>query len=152
LREAYDIYEPSCRIMGDNLGGGKQVNHRLAYGDTEKSKAINGVTKPIHEQLPPLPSGANIAKIKSGTGNTHAYTSRTVGAPRPRTAQLRRSVAHTCGCYVLINIYSNTHRARHGGRRTTARHGGQADTYATVYYGMQREPTFSKRVPTSGLD
>ena len=27
LREVYDIYESSYRIMGDNLGGGKQVNH-----------------------------------------------------------------------------------------------------------------------------
>jgi hypothetical protein len=27
LREACDIYEPSYRIMGDDLGGGKQVNH-----------------------------------------------------------------------------------------------------------------------------
>jgi hypothetical protein len=27
LREVYDINESSYRIMGDNLGGGKQVNH-----------------------------------------------------------------------------------------------------------------------------
>jgi hypothetical protein len=32
------------------LGGRKQVNHRLAYEDTEMSKAINGVTKPIYEK------------------------------------------------------------------------------------------------------
>jgi hypothetical protein len=55
LREVpvYDIRYIQVKLeghgpsMGDNLGGGKQVNHLLAYGDTEKSKAINGVTKPI---------------------------------------------------------------------------------------------------------
>jgi hypothetical protein len=35
----------------------------------------------------PLPSGANIAKPGSCTGNTHACTSRAVGAPRPRAQQ-----------------------------------------------------------------
>ena len=34
--------------------------------------------------IAPLPSGANIAKTKSATGNIYASTSRTVGAPRPR--------------------------------------------------------------------
>jgi hypothetical protein len=38
--------------MGDNLGGGEsRLTIDLAYGDTdtEMSKAINGVTKPIYE-------------------------------------------------------------------------------------------------------
>ena len=61
------------------------------------------------------------------------------------TSQLRRSVAHAHSCYV-INIYSDAFRARHGERRatadggprrTTARHGGQAETHATACYGMQ---------------
>jgi hypothetical protein len=40
---------------------------------------------------------------------------------------------------VIHTVQVKTRRAAgHGGRRTTERHGGQADTYATVYYGMQR--------------
>jgi hypothetical protein len=42
--------------------------------------------------IAPLPSGANVAKIKSATGNVCASTSRTTGAPRPR-AQRSYSVA-----------------------------------------------------------
>jgi hypothetical protein len=49
LREAYDIYEPSYRIMGDNLGGGEQRTTGWYIEITEMSKAINGVTKPIYE-------------------------------------------------------------------------------------------------------
>jgi hypothetical protein len=60
------------------------------------SKAIDEVAKPIFEYLSRFLSGANIAKTKSGTDNTYASTSRTVGrctAPEGK-AQLRRSVAY----------------------------------------------------------
>jgi hypothetical protein len=87
--------------------------------------------------IAPLPSGANNGKTKSATGNIYAPTSRTIGAPRPR-AQRSYSIAwhiyYTYSGYVL-SIYSKTYRAGHGGpRRTKARHGGQTDTHASVYY------------------
>jgi hypothetical protein len=49
LREVYDIYESSYRIMGNNMGGEKQ---RAAYWHMailEMRKKLNGVTKPIYE-------------------------------------------------------------------------------------------------------
>ena len=39
LREVYDIYKSSYRIMGDNLGGGSR--------GPLIDKAVNEVTKPI---------------------------------------------------------------------------------------------------------
>jgi hypothetical protein len=49
LREVYNMYESSYRIMGDNLGGGEQRATDRHIEITEMSKAINGVTKPIYE-------------------------------------------------------------------------------------------------------
>ena len=73
--------------------------------------------------IAPLPSGANIAKIKSATGNVHVSTSRTVGAPHPR-AQRSYSVAQHIIYYTYSGYVLNIYRARHGGRRATADHGG----------------------------
>ena len=56
------------------------------------------------------------------------------------SGQLRRSVACTYSGYVLdISIVIPTGRATADGgpRRTTARHDGQADAHATVYYDMK---------------
>jgi hypothetical protein len=52
LSDLYDIYEPSCRVMGDNSGGRKQRATGRYMAVLEMSKAINEVTKPIYEYFP----------------------------------------------------------------------------------------------------
>ena len=52
LREVYDIYESSYRVTRRQLRREKAEDGLLAYMILEKSKAINGMTKPIYEYLP----------------------------------------------------------------------------------------------------
>ena len=70
--------------MGDNLG--------LVYRDNRNEQSNKRGDKAHLRIIAPLPSGANVAKIKSATGNTYAPTSRTVGAPRPRALLVSISV------------------------------------------------------------
>ena len=79
--------------MGGNLGGGKAGEPLLdIYRDNGNEQSNKWGDKAHLRIIAPLPSGANIARIKSATGNIYAPTSRTVGAPRPR-AQRSYSVA-----------------------------------------------------------
>ena len=72
--------------MGGNLGGGEQ---RATDRDRNEQSSKWG-DKAHLRIISPLPSGANIAKTKSATGNTYASTSRAVGAPRPRAQRSYR--------------------------------------------------------------
>jgi hypothetical protein len=71
----------------------------LIYVNNRKEQSNKWGDKAHSRMIAPLPSGANIAKIKSATGNIYAPTSRTVGAPHPR-AQRSYYIAHSDRCSV----------------------------------------------------
>jgi hypothetical protein len=79
-----DIYESSYRVMGGNLGGREQGTTIGLYIDNRNEQSDKWGDKAHLRIIAPLPSGENVAKTKSATGNIYAPTSRTVGAPRPR--------------------------------------------------------------------
>ena len=114
-----------CKIPREiTLKGGKQ--RTTDWHTCNKSSFMN--------TCPTSFSGANIAKVESGTDNTYAPTSHTA--------------ARTYSGYVL-NIYSNTHRAGHGGRRATAGHGGPGGRicYCILCYEMQRAMSVAGTLP-----
>jgi hypothetical protein len=81
-----DVHESSYRTMGDNLGGGRAEDHWLMHVDNRNEPSNKWGDKAHLRIIAPLPSGANISKTKSATGDIYAPTtcSNTVGAPRPR--------------------------------------------------------------------